>query len=399
MLAEPRVRLGGHGEYVTLWEWHLKGTNRQIGRAFASWGREQFRTGPVPCPSRGEIAAQRRFFARFYPSYYERMIGVADVFGLPVDEGAHDLSSLWFDVGIPGCSTAFVPGGRMVSGHHHVLRNMDFGVNLSPQAPFRPSSRIMAIDTEPDEGYASLAMVVFDLMGAMDGINEKGLVVVCNSRADHRLDPSYKFEPDPHPQPGLNELQLVRYLLDTCADIEEAKDALLSLRWYYSYTPCLYLVADARGRALVCHKSASGNRICLTEREGEPLVMTNFSLTRFSSDEEMPEEDGREKGFVYTRYRAARDGIESSPEPLSTEQLAAIAESASFDVLTGPRSAGDDRPDRTIWTGIYDIEKRRMLTSCYLGEREDGTNRSEFVELSLGGSRLSGGDQATRGTP
>lgn len=388
MLSEPRVRLGGRGEYVTLWEWHLEGTNRQIGRALASWGREQFQTGPASCPSRGQIAAQRRFFARFYRSYYERMIGVADAFGLPVDEGAHDLSSLWFDVGIPGCSTAFVPAGRMASGHHHVLRNMDLGVNLSSQAPFRPSSRIMAIDMEPGEGYASLAMVVFDLMGAMDGINEKGLVVVCNSRADHMLDVSCKLEPAKHPQAGLNELQVVRYLLDMCADIEEAKDALLSLRWYYSHTPCLYLVADARGRALVCHKSASGNRICFTERDGEPLVMTNFSLTRFSSDEEMPEEDGRKKGFVYTRYRAVRDGIEFSLEPLGTEQLAAIAESASFDVLAGPRGADDDCPDRTIWTGIYDIEKRRMLTSCYLGEREDGTNRSEFVELSLGGSRL-----------
>jgi len=383
MQTEPTVRIGGRGEYVTLWAWHLEGPNRQIGRSLATWGRKQLKTAPAPASDPERIASQHRFFERFYPPHYERMLGVVEAFALPTDKPSHDVSSLWFDVGFPGCTAAFIPGVGTAAGHHHVLRNMDFGVDLSPQAPFRPSSRLVALGISPDEGYASLGIVVFDLLGAMDGINEKGLVVVCNAHADHRLDPAYKVEPVDHPEAGLNELQVVRYLLDMCADVEEAKDALLSLRWYYGYTPSLYLVADARGRAFVCEKSPSGNRVRFTERDSNPLVVTNFGLDRFPNDAELPRVDGPEKGFVYTRHRLVNDRVASSATRLDTDDLAAIAADASFDVLAGPRQAGNDRPDRTIWTSIYDIAERRMLVSCYLGEREGGTRRSEFVELGL----------------
>lgn len=202
---------------------------------------------------------------------------------------------------------------------------------------------------------------------------------------------SYAYEPIRQPEPGLNELQIVRYLLDMCADVDEAREALLSLRTYYCSTPCLYMIADARGRALVCEKSASGNRISLTESENAPLVMTNFGLSRFANGEDMPEEDGLDQGFAYTRYRTMKHGIESA-ELLGAKELAAIARNVSFDAMCAPRLEDDMHPDRTIYTTLYDVDARKVTISCYLGEEDGGTTHSELVDFKLGGTLENGNE-------
>ena len=390
-LTEPRLRVGSDETYASIWEWRLQGTNREIGRAVASYGRDSLEVAPLRWPDAVRIRAQRRFFESHFHPFHQRMIGVADAFGLPADEPAHDLASLPFDVHNPSCSAGFVPGKRMENGHPYVLRNMDLGADLTRDVEHPSASRILAVAMAPDEGYASLSTVVFDLMGAMDGINEKGLVVICNSHGDYRLTgdfrptPAYRCEPVKHPEPGLSELQTVRYLLDMCADTDEAKEALLSLRTYYMFTPSLYLIADARGRSVVFEKSPAGNRIVFTERNGEPLVMTNFAPSRFESDEALPEGDGLEQGFVYTRYRTVKRAMDAS-KLLTRPRLAEIARDASFDVLSGPRAECDLHPVRTIYTCIYDIEARTMELSCYLGETETGTAHSDPVTLELGGA-------------
>jgi len=389
-MGEPKLRVGNDNTYATIWEWELRGTNRDIGRDIASYGRDQLGILPMPCPDADRIRAQRSFLNRYFRPLYERMVGVGDAFGLSMDEPTHDLATLWFDVQLPGCSAAYVPASRMEGGHAHVVRNMDLGVDLTGDVEHPSSSRILALTMVPDEGYASTSAIVFDLLGAMDGINEKGLVVICNSHGDYRLvgdfqpTPAYRYEPVSHPEPGLNELQVVRYVLDMCADVDEAQEALLSLRTYYGFTPCLYLIADARGRSVVLEKSPAGNRIVLTEREGEPRVLTNFAPSRFENDSELPEEDGHKQGFMYTRYRIVQRGIERTAS-LSPSCLAEIAREASFDVLCAPKTENDVHPDRTVYTAIYDIEARSMLVSCYLGESEAGTRHSEPATFVLGG--------------
>jgi acyl-CoA:6-aminopenicillanic acid acyl transferase len=389
--TDPRIRIGDQDTYATVWEWGLRGSNKEIGYALASWGRDALGTMPLPTSDPASIGAQHRFFRTHYSPFHSRMTGVADAAGVQMDEALHDLSALWFDVGMPGCSAGFVPGGRMANGHTHVLRNMDLGVDLTGDVEHPPSSRIVMLDMAPDEGYASLSVVVFDLMGAMDGINEKGLVVICNSHGDYRLDKSYAYEPIRQPEPGLNEMQIVRYLLDMCADVDEAREALLSLRTYYRFTPCLYMIADARGRAFVCEKSSSGNRISLTESNNAPLAMTNFGLSRFANGEDMPEEDGLDQGFAYTRYRTVKHGIESG-ELLAAKELRSIAREASFDVLCEPRVDNDMHPDRTIYTTLYDVDARKITISCYLGEEEGGTTHSEPVDFKLGGTLEDGNE-------
>ncbi len=219
-LPVPQLRVGDNETYAALWEWRLRGTNREIGRALGSYGRDQAGAFPRPCPDAARIQAQRRFFEARFPPFYQRMFGVADAFGLSAEEPTHDLSALWFDVQLPGCSAGFIPKQRTADGRSYVLRNMDLGVDLTGEVAHPSASRILALAMTPDEGYASLSVVVFDLMGAMDGINEKGLVVICNSHGDYRLTggfrpkPAYSYDPVRQPEAGLNELQVVRFLLD-----------------------------------------------------------------------------------------------------------------------------------------------------------------------------------------
>ena len=388
--TEPRLRIGSDQTYARVWDWGLRGANREIGHALASYGRDELGVAPLACPDTNRIRAQQRFFEAQFRPFRERMAGVAEAFDCLPSESARDFSTLWFDVEMPGCSAGFVPDARMENGHSHVLRNMDLGADLTGTSEHPASSRILTVDMDPDEGYASLSVVVFDLMSAMDGINEKGLVVVCNSHGDYRLTgefrptPPYLCEPVCHPEPGLNELQVVRYLLDMCADIDEAKEAFLSLRTYYCFTPCLYLIADVRGRAIVVEKSPSGNLVTFTERDGEPLVVTNFALSRFAEGEELPNGDAREQGFIYARHRAVTRGVEAAAS-MSTSQLTSIARDASFDQLCGPRPKDDLHPDRTIYTCLYDIDARTVTLSCYLGEVDGGTSHSDPVTFALGG--------------
>jgi hypothetical protein len=383
----PERILGGGGDYLSLSHWVLDGTNREIGRALGAFARESLGTGPMPCPDESLIRAQRRFLAASYPSLLDRMAGVADAFGTSLDNAAVDLSTLWFDVDFGGCSAAFVPASRGADGHARVLRNLDLGVDLNPGPRPAPCARLFAIEMRPDSGYSSLSMVAFDLLAAMDGINSEGLVVVCNTHADWQLDPAYRREPCTHPEPGLNEMQVVRYLLDQCADAAEAKEAFLSIRRYYCFVPCLYLVADRHGRAFVCEMSASGNRTLFSEVDGEPQLMTNFGLARFPDRNAVPQEGSPEKGSVYTRYRILRDRLDGAVDPVSEAALKELALAASLDCISPPRQPNDTKPGRTIWTAIYDIENRSMSISAYLGETDGGTHRADYITLPLGQAR------------
>jgi hypothetical protein len=48
---------------------------------------------------------------------------------------------------------------------------------------------------------------------------------------------------------GLGELQIMRLLLDTCANVDEAKEALMATKQYYQYVPVRYRRRPLRQRS------------------------------------------------------------------------------------------------------------------------------------------------------
>ena len=77
----------------------------------------------------------------------------------------------------------------------------------------------------------------------LDGINSEGLVVAILAEEESGA----KVGREPGNEVGMHELMGMRYLLDNCKNVEEAKKALLSLKHYYSFIPCHYIIGDKTG--------------------------------------------------------------------------------------------------------------------------------------------------------
>src|SRR5262249_57171189 len=92
--------------------------------------------------------------------------------------------------------------------------------------------------------------------------------------------PKQATDPTRGPAAGLNELQTLRLLLDTCGNVAEAKEALLQTKQYYAFVPVHYLIADRFGNAFIWEYSQDHNKEYILEDRSGPLVMTNFSLNR-----------------------------------------------------------------------------------------------------------------------
>src|SRR5262249_41024059 len=107
-------------------------------------------------------------------------------------------------------------------------------------------------------------------------MNSEGLVVTI--ALDNEIFSDKPNEPTRDPAVGLGELQTVRLLLDTCASVEEAKEALMATKQYYQFVPIHYLIADRFGNAFVWEYSQSHNKEYIVENPGHPLVMTNYTL-------------------------------------------------------------------------------------------------------------------------
>ena len=313
MTAAFSIVAGGEpGDAVTVRHLRIDGSHHEIGRALAATAEAVHGRAAAPRPVDDPIVerARRRWFAANYPAHARRMEGIAEHFGLDPDDlsvsydwlGTYDLPA--------GCSVAFYPGTSTKDGHGILSRNFDFPTATFSQivgkAPC-PSERPLAsdpwvIELHPDDGYASIVVGIMDLGGAMDGINEAGLSVAL--LADNETpDP----EPTGRPRVGLAEQQVVRYLLDTCATVDEAKQALLMAKHYYFFTPCHFLVADRSGEAFVWEHSPRRNTEAIIDADHMDgrLVCTNHLLHRWPDPAQLPDDAGPigTAALTYWRWR------------------------------------------------------------------------------------------------
>ncbi len=167
-------------------------------------------------------------------------------------------------------SAAFVPARLAVSGHPLVARTFAFAGALErPRRGDLPSARRpYVIELHPDDALPSLAVCAFELRGAaLDGVNAAGLVLVAApDAATEREAPA-----PPAQRSGLDELQVVRHLLDRCRTAAQARDALLG-GVYGGARPARWLVADRDGAAFALEADPRG-RVRCTEGAGEPVEL------------------------------------------------------------------------------------------------------------------------------
>lgn len=392
---DPTPRIvsgGGPHDVLTVRHLRLAGSQEEIGRALAAAAAAAHGEAAAPRPAVDPLveAVRRRWFAAHHPTHLRRLRGIAEHFGL--DPGDTTLTWDWlgtYDVPA-GCSVAFYPGAGTKDGHGVLARNFDFPTATYTQlmglAPL-PGERPLAADPwivelHPDDGYASVTIGIMDLMGAMDGVNEAGLAVAL--LADNETP---EPEPTGRPQVGLAEQQVVRYLLDRCATVEEAKEALLVAKHYYFFTPCHFVVADRSGEAFVWEHSPRRNRELIVTTDPATngrLVCTNHLLHRWPETARLPLDAGPlgTAAMTYERWRVLDRALGTGAivdRGEIREQFAVVAFRAPV------------KEARTFWHAQYDVERAAMDVSFF---RRDIDGESVYGDPVHVGFDRAGLDQA-----
>jgi hypothetical protein len=388
VVQEDRVIAGGPADSLEVRHLVLRGTNEQIGRALAEIAKERYGVRLDPANNPAQMRAKRKFLERNDPILLDRMRGVAAAFGKSVDDDGSDFTTLGFTDLKAGCSIAHLPPSSTASGKSVVSRDYDFttgalSFGFLPPGMLHPTARPYLLELHPDRGYASIAMVAYDLLsGVLDGINSEGLTVTL--AMDDELFSHSKVEPTRVPAVGLGELQTLRLLLDTCATVEEAKQTLWATKQYYQYVPIHYLIADRFGNAFVWEYSEAHNQEYVIENPGQPLVMTNFTLHKQVTDGKPPSAEKARptcKRYAYLTEKLASGKFDD----------AALRDVHKKCDAQASQAADPSRPpERTFWHAFYYPEDRTVRLSYYLrdepypGEpRYVRPVRTDYLEFKL----------------
>jgi hypothetical protein len=389
-VQEDKIVAGSEKDFLLVRHIVLRGSNEAIGRELAEIARQRHQGSPLPSQDPLRTRIQRRYIEKHYPALHDRMRGVAAAFGRRLDDDAWNFSGLGLVPLGAGCSVIHLPPTRTASGSSIVSRDYDFSTGtLMGTWPKRgelpATARPYVIEMYPERGYASLAVYAYDLLsGVLDGINSEGLTVAL--LADDELLSKYPMEPAGTEGVGLGVLQVLRFLLDTCATVEEAKEALLLTKQYYEFVPVHYLVADRQGKAFVWEYSQAHNKEYIVENSGQPLITTNFSLHRYLEANKPPSVKRAEK--VCPRYCALAERLVGQEGKLSVDFL-----KQTHKLVDATRPSAKDAPrppGRTLWHVLYFPERRKMQVSFYLRDAADPDQsdkvrivRSEYQEFSL----------------
>ena len=418
MMVQEQIYYGRPGDFMTVRHLTIRGTNFEIGHTLGSLAVERY--GRTPAHFAGNplyVRARRLYMQRNFPIHWERMKGVAAAFGLDPQDDRYDLTGLAHHVELPapvfGCSVVYYPPATTATGRGYLSRNYDFSIGtiadiMQVSLPPVVTQQLHPVMSEPylmewypeDGGYASLAIHAFDtLAGTLDGLNSAGLVlsIMADSEALAELGP--KLEPHPGPMRviGLHELQVMRLLLDTCATVAEAKEALLTIKQHYRFVPCHYIVADRAGHSFIYENSTGRNVQYVIDGTGQPQVVTNFQLYKHPTPETMldgPVTLENNTFNAFWRYRVLTDQIASRQGGFTVEEMKAnnacvnvlkVIEGMSADSLQRSLAAGTAR---TVWHSLYDQQAGSVEVSFYLGEevQADGTRRerrSDYLTVTL----------------
>lgn len=372
------VVAGGPADFMTVRHLVLRGDQTAIGRALAQEVRARSNWAPGPVdPVVGR--ARRTWFERNWPQHHARMTGAAEVFGV----GAHDPVSLDGLSGLPagsGCSAAWCPPAGAVDGRGRLGRNYDFftlserelmvvfgGGEPAPSNDPPMASRPYVITTVPDDGLASTVLTMSELDGCMEGINEAGLAVALLLADITATEPP---DGSAGPQAGLGVVQVPRFLLDTCENVEQATVALLGAKQYDQGAACHYLVADASGNGFVWERGAHDAEHIIEVSDG-PLCVTNHPLHRYPDVADLPP-DTAETFLTYERVRSLAK--ETAGAPTSDRGLR-----AALDRVAMPFAARE--PWRTLWRTVFDVAARTMSTRFYLGDTAGYSDEITFEVL------------------
>jgi predicted choloylglycine hydrolase len=373
---EGEIVAGNENQFILVRHYKIRGTNREIGKEMAQIAKSmKIKMKPSASPLRNQL--QSRYIRQNYPAHYERMQGAAEEFGIDITDWTRDLSVMTYQPARADCSMVFYPADHTATRHNLFSRNMDFPVDNSSiheHKELHICSRPILFEVYPSSGYASLYLCAFDLFGGViDGMNSEGLVVAIAGEADGVEG----FQAEPSFEVGLNEFLTMRFLLDQCKNVAEAKESLLWLKQYYSFGPLHYLIADREGKSMVFEFSRHRNQTRIVEGKGIQCL-TNHLVSDQDTSKVSQESVERLNRLV---------AMTKAKEVFTPEEIIAINGKAS-------PWMPDLRPaypaSRTLWHSLYDLNALTMRVKFYLGETPDPkdpgrilTKYSNYIQFQL----------------
>lgn len=387
LVSDTKVA-GGGDDFLRARHLVCRGGQRDIGRALARLAVGELGTNKkIPWSDPETTAEQLRWLREHWPAHYERSCGVAEALDLTPDDHAIDPTCLYYYWAVPGCSNVFWPPASTLNGRAVLTRNYDFTTGTVFELMGRPSppeaenatAAPFIVEMHPDKGYATLSLSSYELLGATDGINSEGLVVALMATNDLLQSPAdntatYKSGV------GINEIQLVRFLLDNAASAAEARELLTRTPQYTMWVPCHYMIADSSGDAFVYSRDVSPSAPVIRPGDSKrPLCATNHIPGHVVAD--VPEIENSMQRLAH---------LEATVESLMTDRgvaasdMLALAHSVAATAPAGEGQYASTSPSRTLWHAVYDLEARSLDIDFFLGdEPSGGTRRSDRTNIRL----------------
>jgi hypothetical protein len=239
-------------------------------------------------------------------------------------------------------------------------------------------SKNYVLELYPDKGYPSLVVGSFDLMNApLDGMNAQGVTV--SMLVDNDASPATVT--DLPRASGLSTLQLMRMVLDTAADVDEAKRIILANKVSMLAVPLHMLIADRSGRSFIAEMSDKDSRWHFTDNAGRPQILTNHAVYKYPDVSTFPGVPATDEYDSFNRYRRL-DAYIAGHRGQFTPGDAVFSMSMVY-ANTDLAMEGGSRhlPMRTVWTSVFDLEDRSVLVTFYLrdGKKDPEKNPSGLV--------------------
>jgi hypothetical protein len=157
---------------------------------------------------------------------------------------------------------------------------------------------------------------------------------------------------------GLDELLLPRFLLDTCATVDEARVAIQQQTYGYRALPCHFVIVDRSGACLVFERTLSDDSSVFVEGRGVTAI-TNHLLHRGT-----PAIATESHVRCQALASAARAAVAWKEILGVNREFFVSPENHEFFGLT--------ERVRTLWHSVYDTTDLSVDISFYLGDEQCG---------------------------
>lgn len=213
---------------------------------------------------------QYRLLAELHPSMIEYLRGMAAAYSMDFDK---DKENYCFFVSVMNmdfsCSAVYTSGEIHRDGNVMLSRNYDFFNNFGNITHYQIEGQNQVLGHSFMYGYPYM----------MDGMNQHGLGVITNMEVESVKGASSFSYPMPEYN-GLEALLVVRLLLETCRNAQDARNLLESIPVCSTGPKVHMLVGDASGDSFIAEfdfENTGAVTIIERKQDSKYQVMTNFA--------------------------------------------------------------------------------------------------------------------------